>query len=287
MRQTLVAVGRGPLSMLAGRDPLDLPAAQPVRDGATEQLQVGGVVEPSQDDRVIHLRVLMHKDVAEADRLPHPTGKSGIEDGMPTEQGQRIGVVVPEGRALPDLATVQTPRSTRLVRNWPWTRSEAKGEVALPRERAASRVESYVYGNVLVLAVVAASDATSVADGQAALLVVGTALSTFIAHVLAVVVAHPGDEDGPGLRDSVRDSVPIATSGLLPALVLLAGWQGWLSVAAAVVVALASIVVRFVLLGSVVSYLDGEQSTWKNLLIGVGLAVAGIVVAGVKLLLTH
>lgn len=178
------------------------------------------------------------------------------------------------------------PSSTGLVTHWPWTRSEV-APATLPRERAASRVESYVYGNILVLAVVAASDATTVRSGQAALLVVGTAVSTFIAHVLAAVVAHPGDEDGAGLPDSVRDSVPIATSGLLPALVLLAGWQGWLSATVAVVVALASVVVRFVLLGSVVSYLDGEQSTWKNLLIGVGLAVAGVVVAGIKLVLTH
>lgn len=116
---------------------------------------------------------------------------------------------------------------------------------------------------------------------------VGTALSTFVAHVLAVVVAHPAHDDGSRLRDSIRDSVPIATSGLLPTVLLLAGWQGWVSAGTAVLVALASIVVRFVLLGSVASYLDGEQSTWKNLLIGVGLAVAGLVVAAVKLVLTH
>ena len=178
------------------------------------------------------------------------------------------------------------PTATGLVTHWPWTTSEITS-AGLPRERAASRVESYVYGNVLVLAVVAASDAASVRDGHAALLVIGSAVSTFVAHVLAVVVAHPGHEDGSSLRDSVRDSVPIATSGLLPTLVLLAGWQGWLSAPAAVIVALATIVVRFVLLGSVVSYLDGERSTWKNVLIGVGLAVAGLVVAGVKLVLTH
>ena len=78
----------------------------------------------------------------------------------------------------------------------------------------------------------------------------------------------------------------LLTVVLVP-IVLLAGWQAWLSPTAAVGVALASIVVRFVLLGSVVSYLDGERSTWKNVLIGIGLAVAGLVVAGVKLALTH
>ena len=187
----------------------------------------------------------------------------------------------------------RTRAAAGLVTSWPWTTpqiapSTGSGSVgSLPRERAAERIESYVYGNVLVLAVVAATDFASVRNGQAVLLVVGTAVSTFAAHLLAVSVAHRRPEDEHRLRAAVRDSVPIATSGLLPALVLLAGWLGWLSAAVAIGVAVASIVVRFVLLGSVVSYVEGEQSTWKNLLIGVGLAVAGLVVAGVKLVLTH
>ncbi|WP_375430216.1 hypothetical protein [uncultured Friedmanniella sp.] len=179
------------------------------------------------------------------------------------------------------------PRATPvvgLVTSWPWTKREVAAGT-LTRERAAERVESYVYGNVLVLAVVAAADSTTVQNGQAVLLVVGTAVSTFVAHLLAVSVAHR--HGGHELRSSIRDSVPIATSGSLPALVLLAGWLGWLTPTAAILVGLASIVVRFVLLGSVVSHLQGERSTWKNVLIGVGLAVAALLVAGVKLVLTH
>lgn len=181
---------------------------------------------------------------------------------------------------------VRRPSSTGLLTHWPWTTAEV-ASTRLPRERAASRVESYVYGNVLVLAVVAASTPATVRNGEAALLVVGTAVSTFAAHVLALVVTHRTLEEGPSLQESVRDSVPIATSGLLPTVLLVAGWLGWLSPTVAVGISLASVIVRFVLLGSVVSYLDGEWNTWRNVLIGVSVAVAGIVVAALKLLLTH
>ncbi|WP_375425845.1 hypothetical protein [uncultured Friedmanniella sp.] len=178
------------------------------------------------------------------------------------------------------------PSATGLLTRWPWTTSEITS-AALPRQRAASRVESYIYGNILVLAVVAASTPATVRNGEAALLVVGTAVSTFAAHVLALVVTHRTIDEGTSLQESVRDSVPIATSGLLPTVLLVAGWLDWLSPTVAVGVSLASIVVRFVLLGSVASYLDGEKNTWKNVLIGISLAVAGVVVAAIKLVLTH
>lgn len=179
------------------------------------------------------------------------------------------------------------PRTaTGLVTSWPWRPTPVVART-LPRERAAERVESYVYGNVLTLAAVASGDFASVGDGRAVLLVLGTAVSTFVAHLLAVTVAHRREEGRHRLRAAIRDSVPIATSGLLPALVLVAGWLGWLSAPMAIGLALASVVVRFVLLGSVVSHVEGEQSTWKNVLIGVGLAVAALLVAGVKLVLTH
>lgn len=177
-----------------------------------------------------------------------------------------------------------------LVTSWPGrppATAASADATTLPRHRAAERIESYVYGNVITLVAVASADAASVQHGDAALLVIGTAVSTFVAHLLAVSVAHRRPEDHHLLRASVRDSVPIATSGLLPTLVLLAGWFGWLAPTPAVLVALISVVVRFVFLGSVVSHLDGEESTWKNVLLGVALAVAGLVVAAVKLVLTH
>jgi hypothetical protein len=52
-------------------------------------------------------------------------------------------------------------------------------------ERAESRVSAYVYGNVLVLAAVVGASPASVLSGTAVALVIGTVLSTYVAHVLA------------------------------------------------------------------------------------------------------
>ena len=65
----------------------------------------------------------------------------------------------------------------------------------LPRARAARRIEAYVYGNVLVLAAIIAAGTADVASGRAALLALGTAASTFIAHLLAMTVGHQAEED--------------------------------------------------------------------------------------------
>jgi uncharacterized membrane protein len=176
-----------------------------------------------------------------------------------------------------------------MVTSWPWMRQREQ-DSRLPPDRAAERVESYVYGNVLVLAALAAVGVDDVQSGRAALLVLGTAISTFVAHLLAVSVGHGtrgSASNGEPFRQHARDALPIATSGLVPAVCLLLGWWGWIPPEWSMGLAIGTSVLRLVLLGSVVSYLNGEHSTWKNALIGFGLGVAGLVVAGVKFFLTH
>ena len=178
-----------------------------------------------------------------------------------------------------------TTRPTSLLTHWPWIRrSEQLPTVSA--DRSAERIESYVYGNVLVLAALATVGLDDLDSSRPALLILGTAFSTYVAHLLSVTVAHRARTDHP-LRHAFRDGVPIATSGLVPAGLLLLGWAGVLAPRWSLGLAIATIVFRFVLTGSVVSHLNGEQSTWKNALIGFGLALAGLVVAAVKFLLTH
>ena len=96
--------------------------------------------------------------------------------------------------------------------------------------RAARRLSAYVYGNILVLAAVAASTPDSIEHGTAAVLVLATAGTTFLAHVFADFVAGSripevyGDATEEQRRftalEELRDAVPILSSGTFPALML-------------------------------------------------------------------
>lgn len=158
-------------------------------------------------------------------------------------------------------------------------------------DAAASRIEAYLYGNILVLAALASVLSAEVLDGGAALLVAGTAVSTFVAHLLAHTYGHSirstAEPTWADFSSDLRNAVPIASSGVLPVVILLAGLWGWMSAPAAIAVALSTIVVRFLLLGFVTSHLRGVKSTWRTIIAGVALAVAGIAVAALKLVLTH
>ncbi len=184
---------------------------------------------------------------------------------------------------------VRSFRVLGLVTNWPWRRRLGQTQ-QLPRARAARRIESYVYGNVLVLAAIIAAGTQDVAEGRTAAIALGTAASTFLAHLLAMLVGHQAEEDSPdghSFRDAVRDGVPMATSGALPSVALALGWLGWVDPDVAWWIAVGIIGVRLISLGSVVSYLKGEPSRWKTALIGFVLAAAGVLVALLKNLLTH
>jgi hypothetical protein len=175
-----------------------------------------------------------------------------------------------------------------MVTNWPWRRQLGRTR-DLPRRRAARRIESYVYGNVLVLAAIITAGTAEVASGRTALIALGTAASTFVAHLLAMSVGHQAEAEAEQepFREAARDGLPMATSGVLPGIALIAGWFGWLDPDVGWWIAVGIIGVRFLTLGSVVSYLKGEPSTWRNVLIGLGLAVAGLLVAVLKNVLTH
>lgn len=65
--------------------------------------------------------------------------------------------------------------------------SPKRGE-SLPAADAASRTSAYVYGNILVLAALVPLSIADVRSGTAVLIVLGTAVSTFFAHLFAETV---------------------------------------------------------------------------------------------------
>ena len=105
-----------------------------------------------------------------------------------------------------------------------------KGEM-LPLDRAASRISAFAYGNILVLSVVIAVGPSAIDNGNAALLVLGTTISTYLAHIFAGWLSHvvrhvsaaDGGSDADAIRVEVRDAVPILSSGTLPAIFLALG----------------------------------------------------------------
>ncbi|MEI5675203.1 MULTISPECIES: hypothetical protein [unclassified Nocardioides] len=164
------------------------------------------------------------------------------------------------------------------------------GELAL--ERVRERISAYVYGNILVLAALATTTPHSVEDGHAALVVIATTATTFLAHVLAHLVAHQvgADHSAGGAapdRSSLRDALPIASSGSVPALILLVAWLGHLPPTGAVLVSAGVVVVRLAGLGMVTSRFSGRRSRLSDLWMGLVLAVLSGVVVLLKVWLTH
>ncbi|MGC4935892.1 hypothetical protein ACLQ3C_19680 [Gordonia sp. DT30] len=164
----------------------------------------------------------------------------------------------------------------------------------LPAHRAASRLSAYVYGNILVLAAVVVASGESIYDGHAGLIVVGTGVTTYIAHVFADLLAranipeahraddhhgrHAGDDAHRQAArrevfEELRDAVPIASSAIWPAIVLVLGYHGLIPTDAAQLIAGGIIVLRIASIQIVTERVRGNR-------LDLGMVIAGLVAAG-------
>ena len=160
----------------------------------------------------------------------------------------------------------------------------------LPRDRAAARISAYVYGNILVLGAVAVARPEDVEDLQAVTIVLGTALTTYAAHVLAHLVGGSVTSDSDGGhhdRDALRDAAPILTSAIAPALVLLVGPSLDVPVPVVHALAAASVVLRLAGMRFLIDRVVGRRPGWTSLGGGLWLAVVSSVIVALKLVLTH
>jgi UDP-N-acetylmuramyl pentapeptide phosphotransferase/UDP-N-acetylglucosamine-1-phosphate transferase len=159
----------------------------------------------------------------------------------------------------------------------------------LSREAAASRISAYVYGNILVLAALVPITTTPQYVGIA--IVLGTALSTFIAHAFAESVSQSvrsGQQLSRSERiEELRDSVPILSSAVLPCLILLTAWLGWIEPRTAQILAEITVLIRIGSTIFVVRRLQGRRPTTRTVVTAVGLALIATVVVVVKVVLTH
>lgn len=161
--------------------------------------------------------------------------------------------------------------------------------VPLDRRNAASRISAYIYGNVLILA--ALIPITPSAEDVGILVVLGIALSTFIAHSFAEGVGRSVRQShalSPQERwADLRDSLPILSSAVLPCGILAAAAIGWLEPRTAQLLAESAILVRIGGIVFVIGRLHGERPHRSTLIGSLLLVCAATAVVAVKVILTH
>ncbi|MFD4366262.1 hypothetical protein [Rhodococcus sp. NPDC058521] len=162
-------------------------------------------------------------------------------------------------------------------------------EQSLSVEHAAGRVSAYVYGNILVLAALVPVTRSQETLGVA--VVLGAALSTFVAHAFAEVVGQnirTGEKlDRAQRLAELRDGVPILSSAFMPIAILSTAWLGWLEPRTAQLVAEAVMVCRIASISYVISRLRGDPVRWHTHLAAFVLAFVAALVVLLKILLTH
>ncbi len=148
-----------------------------------------------------------------------------------------------------------------------------------------------MYGTILVLAALIALQPDALTGPRGLAYVWGTALSTFVAHVVASSVGlrvrtdrRPTSAD---VRQDIRHAVPTVTSALLPSIFMVAALLGWLEPGAGLVLAIAVTLVRLASLGWIVGYAVGERAPLRVFLAGILLAAICLGVAILKWWLTR
>lgn len=166
-------------------------------------------------------------------------------------------------------------------------------KVPLDLEDAATRTTAYVYGNILVLAALVTQKSDDVYSGRAFWIVIGTAVSTFLAHVFAEglggLTRHPANDPVTwrGAIALARESWPVLTSGLLPAALLVLGWTEIIGAGLSLVLAEAVVLIRIAGTGIIVARLRNEPSSLRIILLGVAVAGVAALISLLKVYLTH
>jgi hypothetical protein len=162
----------------------------------------------------------------------------------------------------------------------------------LPTERVRARLSAYVYGNILVLAAVATATPHSLETGHAAVVVVATTVTTFLAHVLASAVGasiqpEPQHRDLRVEAEELRDAVPILSSGSVPTVLLLLAAMTEADSRFLQLVAAGVIVLRLGGIGTLVSHLSGTPLGGRSRWLGLVVASVSTVIVVLKVWLLH
>lgn len=166
----------------------------------------------------------------------------------------------------------------------------------LPRERAASRLTAYVYGNIIILATLLGLVHAGENPGQGAIVVLATGGTTLLAHLIADAVGHstraeagdrPERTAHVAFLNELRDAVPIASAASIPAAILGVAALGIIDGETAQIIAEVVIIVRLAIMGFTVQRIRGEQPSFRTFAAGVGLALVGVAISVLKANLGH
>ncbi|NQX11158.1 hypothetical protein HQQ80_05935 [Microbacteriaceae bacterium VKM Ac-2855] len=161
----------------------------------------------------------------------------------------------------------------------------------ISREDASSRITAYVYGNIVALATVAPLTQLDAESGMSFWYVLATSFSTFLAHAFAESIGRRARSDErltpTIIRAELRDSLPVLTSGFVPAAVLGLAWLTDVPGFGAQIAVLVYLVARLALIGPVVSRIRGERPSKRTFAAGIVLAIVGVGVAVIKVMLGH
>ena len=183
----------------------------------------------------------------------------------------------------PELLTVHrtaTPPALRDVRTG----------ASLSPEDAGTRISAYVYGNMVVLAVLASLSQDAMTSGHAALVVAGVAASTFLAHAVADGIGRrlrsPHRLTTSQLVSELQDSVPVLSAAILPVLLAFTAWSSIPGVLAQGIAGL-YLVIRLGLIGARVARHRGVPSSRRTVLAGLTLAALGAMITVIKVTVGH
>lgn len=161
----------------------------------------------------------------------------------------------------------------------------------LTGEQVAARISAYLYGNIIVFATLVPLGNGSAEHGHALKLVAGVAASTYLAHVFAEIVGHHARAGESMTREEIvhelRDSQPIVSSALVPALLFAGAWPGWYSEETALLISEIYLLVRLAAIGLLVQRLRDAKPSFRTLLSGLLLGAVAAGIALIKVVLGH
>ena len=153
----------------------------------------------------------------------------------------------------------------------------------LESHEASRRLSAYVYGNILILAALVPFQ-EEIDARHAMVVVIGTALCTFIAHAFSEYLGGDGSVHPWAL---LRESMPILTTALVPLLLLWLSQVTRLQMSTALLIAEIVIIGRIASTGMVAARLRNEKSRWRVLVAGVLVAAVAFGIVLLKVTLTH
>lgn len=161
----------------------------------------------------------------------------------------------------------------------------------LTNDEIVGRSSAFIYGNVLILAALVALSPQDVEEGHAVAVILGTGISTLVAHLFAESHAHRIRHGKKLTREEwrieFRNAVPIMSATAWPSFVIFLGMMDVLSVLESWFVAVGIIIARMIAQGFVIARFEDRKPTFKDFLGGLALAGIALAVALLKAELTH